>query len=353
MKNEKLFEAVTEIRDSYILGAKPQKRAFYRIPGTVNRRKILRNLAASAAIFLLLLFGIGVADPAWAKNIPIFGKIVGFLRNDMPENTIPEMKNTEIESSMQEKSSHEQADFTENTESAQPDISIELVNEKQIAHMDENFGLSASFESTQEKVTAQLPEDQAPIYAVISDREKQVVQKIEVPESSGLVLDMIGEKTGYLLYTGSGGAGMQECFLYYTTDRWSTYTKRDIGGQLDGYITSFGMRTKTDGYIGIQQRNRAYLYETTDGGENWEAVYPCGEGSMDGWAPAFDTDAQSGYLLVKKRGDDSSYHIYRTTDGGKTWGTKDSYCFQLRDDEDVNRCVVEKGRICVVVKQSD
>ncbi len=56
---------------------------------------------------------------------------------------------------------------------------------------------------------------------------------------------------------------------------------------------------------------------------------------------------------MKKRGDDNSYQIYRTTDGGKTWNTKDAYRFRLRDDEDVNRCVAENGRICVVVKKSD
>lgn len=355
MKNAKLFEAVTGIRDSYILEAKPQKHAFYRIPGAADRKKILCNLAASAAIFLILLFGIGLADPAWAKNIPVLEKIVGFLRNEMPENIIPatentETENTETENNMQEESSQEQTDFMEHTQSAQPDISIELVTEKQIAYRDENFGLFTSYEPTQEEVTARLPEDMSPIYVVISDQKEQVIQKLQIPEISGLVLDMLDEKTGYLLYTSSGGAGMQECFLYYTTDRWSTYTKLDIGAQLDGYVTSFGMRTKTDGYIGIQQRNRAYLYRTTDGGETWEAVYPCQEGSMDGWAPAFDTDAQSGYLLVKNRGDDSSYQIYRTTDGGKTWDTKEAYRFRLRDDEDVDRCVVENGRICVVVK---
>lgn len=86
MKNHKLYKAITEIKDDYILESKPQKNTFYQMPGSSKRTQILKRAVAVAAVFAVLLLGIGMANPTWAQKVPFLGKIVQYFRNDVPEN---------------------------------------------------------------------------------------------------------------------------------------------------------------------------------------------------------------------------------------------------------------------------
>lgn len=91
MKNSKLFEAITQIRDSYLLEALPRKKRFYRFPGEHAHRLKLRYPAAVAAAFVLLLLGIGITHPAFAQNIPLLNKIVSFLRPQQTPPVVPDV----------------------------------------------------------------------------------------------------------------------------------------------------------------------------------------------------------------------------------------------------------------------
>ena len=86
MKNHKLYKAITEIKDDYILESKPQKNTFYQMPGFSKRTQVLKRAVAVAAVFAVLLLGIGMANPTWAQKVPLLGKIVQYFRNDIPEN---------------------------------------------------------------------------------------------------------------------------------------------------------------------------------------------------------------------------------------------------------------------------
>lgn len=86
MKNHKLYEAITEIKDDYILESKPEKNTFYQMPGSAKGMRTLKRAVAVAAVFAVLLLGIGMANPAWAQKVPFLGKIVQYFRNDVPEN---------------------------------------------------------------------------------------------------------------------------------------------------------------------------------------------------------------------------------------------------------------------------
>ena len=76
MKNHKLYKAITEIKDDYILESKPQKNTFYQMPGFSKRTQVLKRAVAVAAVFAVLLLGIGMANPTWAQKVPLLGKIV-------------------------------------------------------------------------------------------------------------------------------------------------------------------------------------------------------------------------------------------------------------------------------------
>ena len=73
MKNHKLYEAITEIKDDYILESKPEKNTFYQMPGSAKGMRILKRAVAVAAVFAVLLLGIGMANPTWAQKITILG----------------------------------------------------------------------------------------------------------------------------------------------------------------------------------------------------------------------------------------------------------------------------------------
>ena len=99
MKNSKLFEAITQIRDSYLLEALPRKKRFYHLPKKPTHRLKLRYFAATAAAFVLLLLGIGITHPAFAQNIPLLNKIVSFLR---PQQTTPVLPDATQKNSQEE-----------------------------------------------------------------------------------------------------------------------------------------------------------------------------------------------------------------------------------------------------------
>ena len=90
MKNSKLFEAITQIRDSYLLEALPRKNRFYRLPGKRAHHMKLRYPAVAAAAFVLIFLGIGITHPAFAQNIPILNKIVSFLQPQQTPPVVPD-----------------------------------------------------------------------------------------------------------------------------------------------------------------------------------------------------------------------------------------------------------------------
>lgn len=110
---------------------------------------------------------------------------------------------------------------------------------------DNNFGLLTSFEGD-DIVVAQLSDG-------------AVLSKIPIAfDEYRVFLSMIDENEGYLLYCSTPGAGQMMKILYFTKDRWNSYTEADISLKIDGYPTSLSAMSKEQLFIGTQMRSNGF-----------------------------------------------------------------------------------------------
>lgn len=151
-----------------------------------------------------------------------------------------------------------------------------------------------------------------------TESETELAAFDETYDSGGLFLSMSDENNGTLLYCSSPAAGQMMKLLYFTEDRWQTYSKKDISFQIDGYPTSLSVQSDKHLYIGTQMRSDGYLFETTDGGESWNPVIIDAdiEKCRYGYAPIQDNENGIFYVLLEC---DGSYSLYISDDKLSKW----------------------------------
>jgi len=114
--------------------------------------------------------------------------------------------------------------------------------------------------------------------------------------------------------------------ILHSTDRgttWNVYTSpaSDFGGVVtEGSSADFAFANENEGLLITDDSGSAFLFETLDGGENWEALFPEGV-----WYPgdiAHVPGTASTYVStgIATGNTGSSY----STDGGHTWVTIDA-----------------------------
>lgn len=176
-----------------------------------------------------------------------------------------------------------------------------------------NYGVSARFAGEN-------------IEVVENDRQ-DILNTIEFEYGEGgLFLDMLDEENGSLLYCGGPATGQMTKFLYSTSDRWRTYDRIDISAAIDGYPTSLCVLSTEHFYIGTQMRSNGYLFETTDGGENWESV-PVDNGihCRYGYVPVFDGLDGAPVVLLECEG---TYYLYEADARRNGWNKIGSFEFE-------------------------
>ena len=131
-------------------------------------------------------------------------------------------------------------------------------------------------------------------------------------------LDMIDAENGWLLYCSSPAGGQMMKYLYTTSDRWNTYREINISNKMYGYPTSLSVLSSEHFYIGAQMLIDGYLFETTDGGEQWTSVYvdESIEKVRDGYVPIFDEDDGIIYTVLEC---DGIYLLYKSNNNQTAW----------------------------------
>ena len=175
-----------------------------------------------------------------------------------------------------------------------------ILYETEAVPEDNNFGLSAFFEEGNIVITELS--------------EETILNTIPIKfDEYRIFLSMLDEKTGYLLYCSTPGAGQMMKHLYFTEDRWDSYAEADISGKLDGYPTSLSAMSVENLFIGTQMRSNGFLFETTDGGKNWVSFTVDGsvKDCQNGYAPIADKESGMMYVLLKCG---ESYLLYQLND---------------------------------------
>ena len=186
------------------------------------------------------------------------------------------------------------------------DNQLAVASDSEILTAD-SFGLTASFQEENIVITE-------------SDSDT-IVAEILIPfDKNQVILSMIDENTGYLLYCSTGAMGLMNKYLYITGDRWATYEEKDISSLIDGYPTSLSALSLEHIYIGTDMRNNGYLFETTDGGENWDAVSVDEGYYRYGYVPLLDENNGVMYVLLEYEEDNRShYNLYQSDINSAAW----------------------------------
>lgn len=163
---------------------------------------------------------------------------------------------------------------------------------------DNNFGVSAFFEEGTIVVTEPVDEIVLNTIPIAFDEYR-------------IFLSMIDEKSGYLLYCSTPGAGLMMKQLYFTEDRWNSYTLIDISNQLDGYPTSLSAMSEDNLFIGTQMRSNGFLFESVDGGKIWDSFTVDGsvKNCQYGYAPVIDQESGAVYVLLECSEDHLLYQL--------------------------------------------
>ena len=148
--------------------------------------------------------------------------------------------------------------------------------------------------------------------------KKELASFEESYGSGNLFLSMIDENNGVFLYCSSPAGGQMMKQMYITKDRWRTWSQMDISSQIDGYPTSLSAQSDKHLYIGVQMRSDGYLFETIDGGKNWnpviidEAIEKC----RYGYAPILNNEEGNFYILLEC---DGFYSLYQSDVDLSAW----------------------------------
>ena len=166
----------------------------------------------------------------------------------------------------------------------------------------------------------------------------------EKGDIGGVKISFADVSTGYLMITGTPGAGQMAKSLYRTTDGGKTFSFiRDIIGMTDaagtmngvaGYPTGMTFSTPETGFVTCSYSAYTFvlMFKTTDGGTTWKlwslpvpAAYkslpPSNDYYADAYPPVFFGEQKKNGVVMLDFVQDGNHVMqsYRTTDGGGTW----------------------------------
>lgn len=171
------------------------------------------------------------------------------------------------------------------------------------------YGLTASFQDGN--------------IAVSDENSGDILSEIPLSEDEyALFLSMTDDSHGCLLYCSSPAAGIMMKHLYITEDRWAAYEEKDLSSLIDGYPTSLSALSTDHIYIGTQMRSNGYLFETTDGGGQWNPVTIDDEYYRYGYVLPVSADDHVLYALLEytdSATDTSTYVLCRRADDPAAW----------------------------------
>ena len=166
----------------------------------------------------------------------------------------------------------------------------------------------------------------------------------EKDDIGGLKISFADVSNGYLMITGTPGAGQMAKSLYRTTDGGKTFSFiRDITGITDaagtmngvaGYPTGMTFSTPETGFVTCSYSAYTFvlMFKTTDGGTTWklwslpvpaayENLSPANNYYADAYPPVFFGEQKKTGVVMLDFVQDGKHVMqsYRTTDGGGTW----------------------------------
>jgi len=166
----------------------------------------------------------------------------------------------------------------------------------------------------------------------------------EKGDIGGIKISFADASNGYLMITGTPGAGQMAKSLYRTTDGGKTFSFiRDITGITDatgtmngvaGYPTGMTFSTPETGFVTCSYSAYTFvlMFKTTDGGTTWklwslpvpaayENLSPSNDYYADAYPPVFFGEQKKNGVVMLDFVQDGKHVMqsYRTTDGGGTW----------------------------------
>jgi photosystem II stability/assembly factor-like uncharacterized protein len=166
----------------------------------------------------------------------------------------------------------------------------------------------------------------------------------EKGDIGGVKISFADASNGYLMITGTPGAGQMAKSLYRTTDGGKTFSFiRDITGMTDvagtmngvaGYPTGMTFSTPETGFVTCSYSAYTFvlMFKTTDGGTTWklwslpvpaayEGLSPANNYYADAYPPVFFGEQKKNGVVMLDFVQDGKHVMqsYRTTDGGGTW----------------------------------
>ena len=166
----------------------------------------------------------------------------------------------------------------------------------------------------------------------------------EKGDIGGVKISFADASNGYLMITGTPGAGQMAKSLYRTTDGGKTFSfVRDITGITDaagtmngiaGYPTGMTFSTPETGFVTCSYSAYTFvlMFKTTDGGTTWklwslpvpaayENLSPANNYYADAYPPVFFGEQKKTGVVMLDFVQDGKHVMqsYRTTDGGGTW----------------------------------
>jgi len=166
----------------------------------------------------------------------------------------------------------------------------------------------------------------------------------EKGDIGGVKISFADASNGYLMITGTPGAGQMAKSLYRTTDGGKTFSFiRDITGITDaagtmngvaGYPTGMTFSTPETGFVTCSYSAYTFvlMFKTTDGGTTWklwslpvpaayENLSPANNYYADAYPPVFFGEQKKTGVVMLDFVQDGKHVMqsYRTTDGGGTW----------------------------------
>lgn len=163
-------------------------------------------------------------------------------------------------------------------------------------------------------------------------------------DAGSIFISFANDKEGYLLYCSTPALGQMTKLLFFTDDGGQTFSfTEELTNTISGYPQGITViDNKTVNIAVTYHGTGSYLYQTTDGAENWETIeiFPRTEDVryVDGYIPVFYRDnKQNGIIILKVVRESAAYELFVTNNAGSSW-TLDSEipCDSLLDYTFIN-----------------